>query len=114
MMTCAHSDDSSLLQASITSVLLGELATKAAVPAGVLNILTGGPPEGPSNASEALGSSPLLDKLSFTGSGSTGKQLLHASAEHLRPTSLELGGKGAIVVFEDTDLKAVADWVCTL
>jgi len=97
--------------ASITNVLLGELANDAGVPAGVLNIVTGGPPAGAAEASEALGSSPLLDKLSFTGSGPTGKRLLHASAEHLRPTSLELGGKGAIVVFEDTDLKAVADWV---
>jgi betaine-aldehyde dehydrogenase len=53
---------------------------------------------------------PLLDKLSFTGSSATGKALLHASAERLRPTSLELGGKGAMIVFDDADLDGAIDW----
>eukprot|EP00854_Cymbomonas_tetramitiformis_P001023 gene1023-1552_t len=52
----------------------------------------------------------LIDRLSFTGSGRTGQALLHVGADHLRPTSLELGGKGALVVFEDADIAAAADW----
>ena len=90
--------------ASITTVMLGELSAEAGVPAGVLNIVTGGPPAGSPASSVALADHPLLDKLSFTGSSATGEKLLHASAARLRPTSLELGGKGAIVVFEDADL----------
>ena len=42
-----------------------------------------------------------LDKLSFTGSGVAGQKMLTASAQHLRPTSLELGGKSPVVVFDD-------------
>jgi len=48
--------------------------------------------------------------LSFTGSGPTGSRLLHASADRLRPTSLELGGKGALIVFEDADVESALDW----
>eukprot|EP00035_Acanthoeca_spectabilis_P029783 m.6399 g.6399 ORF g.6399 m.6399 type:complete len:538 (+) comp3830_c0_seq1:2-1615(+) len=97
--------------ASLTTVMLGDLARQAGVPPGVLNIVTGGPPMGLPEASQALGSHPDLDRLSFTGSGPTGARLLHASADHLRPTSLELGGKGAMLVFPDADLDAVAEWV---
>ena len=97
--------------ASITTVMLGELSAKAGVPAGVLNIVTGGPPAGSPASSVALADHPLLDKLSFTGSSATGEKLLHASAARLRPTSLELGGKGAIVVFEDADVSAAVDWI---
>tara|TARA_B100000780_G_C20682392_1_gene271541 strand:+ start:142 stop:312 length:171 start_codon:yes stop_codon:yes gene_type:complete len=42
---------------------------------------------------------PKLDYLSFTGSGPTGRALLHASADALRPSALELGGKGAMLGF---------------
>jgi betaine-aldehyde dehydrogenase len=56
---------------------------------------------------------PLLDKVSFTGSGGAGFKMLEASSKLLRPTSLELGGKSAFVVFDDAEeyLDAVVDWV---
>lgn len=92
----------------MTTLLLGELALEAGLPAGALNIITGGPPGG--GAGEFLAADPRLDKLSFTGSGRAGRALLHASADHLRPTSLELGGKGVLVVFEDADMDAAVDW----
>eukprot|EP00041_Stephanoeca_diplocostata_P030638 m.933384 g.933384 ORF g.933384 m.933384 type:complete len:361 (+) comp23795_c0_seq46:132-1214(+) len=97
--------------ASLTSVKLAELAHSVGVPAGAFNLVTGGPPLADAGGSETLATHPLLDKLSFTGSGTTGKYLLHASADNLRPTSLELGGKGAIVVFDDVDMDAAIDWV---
>jgi len=53
----------------------------------------------------------LLDKLSFTGSGPTGKKCLASGVEHLRPTTLELGGKSAMIVFEDVDIDPTIDWV---
>jgi betaine-aldehyde dehydrogenase len=51
-----------------------------------------------------------LDKLSFTGSTEAGKRVLAASAPWVRPTTLELGGKGALLVFDDADLDAAVDW----
>lgn len=94
--------------ASLTTLLLAELAAEAGLPPGAVNVITGGPPGGV--AGEVLAADPQLDKLSFTGSGRAGRHLLHASADALRPTSLELGGKGALIVFEDADLDAALDW----
>lgn len=94
--------------ASLTCSILGGVVRDAGVPKGVLNILTGGPPGG--CAGEWLTRHPDVDLLSFTGSGPTGTKLLRASAEHLRPTALELGGKGALIVFEDADLDVAVDW----
>merc|ERR1712187_386579 len=53
------------------------------------------------------------DKLSFTGSGPAGVKMLEASATQLRPTSLELGGKSAFLVFEDAEpfMDALVDWI---
>ena len=95
--------------ASLTCLMLGELAVACDLPAGALNVLSGGPP-GPPDAAQHFAEHPDLDKLSFTGSGATGKALLHASANALRPTSLELGGKGAMIVFDDADLDGALDW----
>uniref|UniRef100_A0A7S2SHB5 Aldehyde dehydrogenase domain-containing protein n=1 Tax=Rhizochromulina marina TaxID=1034831 RepID=A0A7S2SHB5_9STRA len=94
--------------ASLTCLHLGRIAASSGVPPGVLNVITGGPPGG--DAGVILGQHPDLDKLSFTGSGPTGQALLHASAENLRPTSLELGGKSAMIVLEDADLESCVDW----
>jgi betaine-aldehyde dehydrogenase len=94
--------------ASLTCVMLGEICQEAGLPAGALNILTGGPPGG--DCGQALVDHPGLDKLSFTGSGPTGQHLLHSSADLLRPTTLELGGKSSMIVFEDADMDSVVDW----
>lgn len=99
--------------ASLTCSALGGIARDAGLPKGVLNVLTGGPPGGPADvasAGETLTAHPDVDLLSFTGSGPTGTKLLHASADHLRPTALELGGKGALIVFDDADLDVAVDW----
>lgn len=116
--------------ASLTTCALGEVLAEAGVPAGACNVITGGPPDQllvggvSSNSGQTTGHSttstgqclidhPQLDKLSFTGSGLAGAKMLEASVKKLRPTSLELGGKSAFLIFEDAEpfLDAVVDWV---
>lgn len=92
--------------ASLALLRVGELALEAGLPPGVLNIVTG---EG-SVVGETMGLSPLVDALVFTGSGATGRRLLHYSAEsNLKRVYLELGGKSPNVVFADApDLEQAA------
>jgi len=52
-----------------------------------------------------------LDKLSFTGSDTTGRKVAHAGAENFLPVTLELGGKSPNIIFEDADLNAAANGV---
>ena len=95
--------------ASLTCSVLGTIFKEAGVPSGVLNVLTGG--HGENTAAETLVNHPDVDLLSFTGSTPTGKALLRASADHVRPTSLELGGKGSLIVFDDVeDMDLAIDW----
>ena len=90
--------------ASVT--LLGRLAAEAGFPPGVLNVLNGhGAPAG-----AALTSDWDVDRVTFTGSSTTGKMVMKSAAEHLAPVSLELGGKGANIVFEDADLDNAVYW----
>jgi len=95
--------------ASLTCVMFAELMGQAGIAPGALNLITGGPPGG--DAGAYLGQHDGIDMLSFTGSGPTGSKLLHAGADELRPTSLELGGKGSIIVFDDANLEATVDWI---
>lgn len=84
--------------ASLSLLRLGELALEAGLPPGVLNIVTG---EG-AVVGEALGLSMEVDVLVFTGSGVTGRRLLHYAAEsNLKRVYLELGGKSPSIVFAD-------------
>ena len=90
--------------ASLTSIRLTELALEAGVPPGVLNLVTGPPmPTG-----EALITHPGIDKITFTGSRAIGTRMLHAAAEGITRTSLELGGKSPNIIFDDIDVGAVA------
>lgn len=90
--------------ASLTTLRLGELATAAGFPPGVVNVVTGGPQTGAS-----LTGHPDLDRISFTGSASTGRAIAAAAARTLVPVTLELGGKSPNIVFDDADLdRAVA------
>jgi acyl-CoA reductase-like NAD-dependent aldehyde dehydrogenase len=84
--------------------MVGELIEKAGFPKGVVNIVTGyGEPAG-----NALVSHPGVDKIAFTGSTATGRNIAHAAAERNTRTSLELGGKSPNIIFADADLdKAV-------
>jgi acyl-CoA reductase-like NAD-dependent aldehyde dehydrogenase len=90
--------------APLTSLLFGELCLEAGLPAGLVNIIPGGPEGG-----EALVRHPLVRKIHFTGSGATAKKISIAAAERLVPVGTELGGKSANIVFADADIeKAVA------
>ena len=94
-------------QAPFSSLLLGRICAEAGLPAGVVNVLPGGP-----GAGAALVAHPGVDKVSFTGGGATGRRIAVACAENLKPVLLELGGKSANIVFDDADLpKAVASAV---
>lgn len=83
----------------ITALRLGELAIEAGVPAGVINILTGY-----GDVGAALVEHPGVDKISFTGSTQTGKQVLRSAAGTLKRVTLELGGKSPCIVFDDADM----------
>jgi len=90
--------------ASVT--MLGRLAVEAGFPPGVLNVLNGhGMPAG-----SAITGDDRVDRVTFTGSSTTGKHVMTSAATHLAPVSLELGGKGANIVFEDADLDNAVHW----
>ena len=70
------------------------------LPAGVVNIITGGRVTG-----DTLVRSPDVPVISFTGSTATGKAISATASEHLKRVGLELGGKAPMIVFDDTDLE---------
>jgi succinate-semialdehyde dehydrogenase / glutarate-semialdehyde dehydrogenase len=89
-------------QTPLTALALGELAMRAGMPAGVLNVVTGdsrvvGP---------VLTGSPVVRKLSFTGSTAVGKRLMADCAGTVKKISLELGGNAPFIVLDDADLEA--------
>ena len=84
----------------LTALRLGELATAAGFPAGVLNVVTGPGRE----IGDALARHGEVDSVTFTGSTKTGKQLLRTVADRVVPTTLELGGKNPQVVLADAKL----------
>ena len=86
-------------QTPLTSLRLGELAIAAGVPAGVLNILTGGAETGKAMVCH-LG----IDKIAFTGSTAVGKEIMRNAAGGLKRVTLELGGKSPNIVFADADV----------
>jgi acyl-CoA reductase-like NAD-dependent aldehyde dehydrogenase len=88
----------------LTTIELARLALEAGLPAGCLNIVTGGGETG-----AALAGHPGVDKVSFTGSTATGRAVLGALAANGRPATLELGGKSPNIVFADVDLEASLD-----
>lgn len=84
----------------LTALALAELAHRAGIPAGVLNVITGDPRAiGP-----VLTSHPLVRKLTFTGSTDTGKLLMKQCSGTVKKVSLELGGNAPFIVFDDADL----------
>lgn len=88
-------------QTPMTTVRLVELCRAAGVPSGVINLLTGGP-----EAGRALVEHPGVDKVSFTGSTETGREIVRASAGNLKRVTLELGGKAPSLVLPGADLDA--------
>lgn len=92
-------------QTPLTALALARLAEQAGFPAGVFNVITGNPVA----IGGALTASPLVKKLSFTGSTEVGRLLMAQSAPTLKKLSLELGGNAPFIVFDDADLdQAVA------
>lgn len=88
-----------------SALALGVLAERAGIPRGVLNILTGRPEE----IGGALTASPVVRKLSFTGSTRVGALLAEQCAPTLKKLSLELGGNAPFIVFDDADLDAAVE-----
>ncbi|TGD88425.1 aldehyde dehydrogenase [Mycolicibacterium sp. CH28] len=91
----------------VSATILGRLAIEAGVPAGVFNVVHG---YGPDSAGQALTENPDVDRITFTGESGTGRAIARAAAGNLTPVSLELGGKGANVVFADADLDVAVEW----
>ncbi len=92
-------------QTPLTALALAELASRAGFPAGVFQVLTGNP----QCVGAVLTSSPLVRKLSFTGSTQTGRLLMAQCAPTLKRLSLELGGNAPFIVFDDADLDAAVE-----
>ena len=90
-----------------SAALMASLALAAGLPPGVLNVLQG---YGPDSAGAALTAHPGVDRITFTGESGTGKIIAGAAAANLVPVSLELGGKGANIVFDDADLDNAVAW----
>ena len=84
----------------LSALALAELARRAGIPDGVLNIVVGSS----SNIGNELTSNPIVRKLSFTGSTEVGKLLEAQCVPTLKKTSMELGGNAPFIVFEDADL----------
>ncbi len=92
-------------QTPFSALALAELAERAGLPKGVLNIVTGDPP----TIGAELTSNPLVRKLGFTGSSEVGKLLMQQCAHTVKRISLELGGNAPFIVFNDADLDAAVE-----
>jgi len=90
--------------AGLSCMFLGKLAKDVGIPKGVFSVVTGGRETG-----AALVASPSVSMVSFTGSSLTGTKIMEASAPKLSQVALELGGKSAMVVFEDTNLERAVE-----
>jgi betaine-aldehyde dehydrogenase len=90
-------------QTVVSALRFAELAS-GILPPGVLNVVTG---DGPTTGA-AIVSHPLVPRIAFTGSVSTGRAVLRAAAEEIKVVTLELGGKNPLIVFPDVDVHQVA------
>jgi aldehyde dehydrogenase (NAD+) len=91
-------------EASLSTLRTAELLVEAGVPPGVINVVTGLGAE----AGAALSSHMDVDRIMFTGSTATGREIIKASASNMKRVNVELGGKSPDIVFADADLdKAV-------
>ena len=89
----------------LSAVALIELAQRAGIPGGVINVVVGKTPE---IGAEMTGN-PLVRKLTFTGSTQVGKQLMAECAATVKKTSMELGGNAPFIVFDDADMDAAVE-----
>ncbi|MEG9884900.1 MAG: NAD-dependent succinate-semialdehyde dehydrogenase [Hyphomicrobiales bacterium] len=103
-VVCKPAEDTPLV-----AFALAELANRAGVPKGVMNIITGDAP----TIGRELTSNPQVRAIAFTGSTEVGKLLMKQAASTVKKVLLELGGNAPLIVFDDADLdlaveKAVA------
>nr|WP_254055060.1 NAD-dependent succinate-semialdehyde dehydrogenase [Kiloniella sp. EL199] len=89
----------------LSAFALAELAERAGIPKGVMNIVSGIPQQ----IGKALTESKAVRKLTFTGSTPVGKLLMKQCAETVKKTSMELGGNAPFIVFDDADLDAAVE-----
>lgn len=87
-------------QTPLSALALAELAHRAGIPRGVFNVITGDAP----TIGRELCASPLVRKITFTGSTEVGRLLMRQSADTVKRISLELGGNAPFIVFDDADL----------
>ncbi|MER8421075.1 NAD-dependent succinate-semialdehyde dehydrogenase [Mesorhizobium sp. M1329] len=87
-------------QTPYSGLAWGVLVELAGIPSGVVNIVTGSPPE----IGATLTSDPRVKKITFTGSTPIGKLLAEQSAKTLKKVSMELGGNAPFIVFDDADV----------
>jgi succinate-semialdehyde dehydrogenase/glutarate-semialdehyde dehydrogenase len=92
-------------QTPLTALALAVLAEEAGFPGGVFNVLTGDPVA----IGGELTASPVVRKLSFTGSTEIGRLLMAQCAPTIKKLSLELGGNAPFIVFDDADVDAAVD-----
>jgi aldehyde dehydrogenase (NAD+) len=90
----------------LTALVLAEIIADAGLPPGVVNILAGGPQIG-----QAIVRHPGIDKVAFTGSTDVGKAIQRTVAVSGKRLSLELGGKGANIVFDDAPLDQAVEGI---
>ncbi len=89
-------------QTPYSALAMAELASRAGIPPGVINVITG---DATAIGGE-LTSNPLVRKITFTGSTAIGKKLMEQASGTLKKLSLELGGNAPFIVFDDADLDA--------
>lgn len=93
-------------QTPLSALVLGTLIVQAGFPPGVINIVNGYGRE----AGATLASHPLIDKVAFTGSTGTAREIMKAAAGSLKNITLETGGKSPLLVFPDADLEQAVKW----
>ena len=92
-------------EAPASALAIASALVEAGVPPGVIAVVFGDP----ATVSAHLIASPVIRKISFTGSVPVGKQLLKLAAEGAKRTTMELGGHAPVIVFDDVDLDHVLD-----
>jgi succinate-semialdehyde dehydrogenase/glutarate-semialdehyde dehydrogenase len=89
----------------LSALALAELADRAGIPAGVINIIVGQSRE----LGKAFTDSSVVRKLTFTGSTPVGKILMKQCADTVKRTSMELGGNAPLIIFDDADIDKAVD-----
>jgi aldehyde dehydrogenase (NAD+) len=93
-------------QTPLSILYLASLIKEAGFPPGVINVLNGYGKD----AGAAIASHLDIDKIAFTGSTATGKQLMKTASVNMKDITLETGGKSPLLVFDDADLEQAAKW----